>query len=339
MAVNASLPGQYDGSFQRRHRRFPDSDQRSGSGAGAADHQRRRRRSDDTLMTLFRVNQLTGALEQLEVDDDDGFGTCSLIQRVLDPGVYAAIVNGFGGRAIPDYTFEVECLDCVAPVAAELVINEIDYDQSGADTTEFVEIYNPGDVAQPLAGVQIVMVNGSNGQPYGTYNLSDAAAELPGHSYLVLGNAAVEATLPANTLFLPLPLNGMQNGAPDGLVLVRDLAVIDGLSYEGAMPGVTEGNAFPGVDIGPQGISRCDNGVDTDDNAADFALVEDLTPGADNICPPPPVEVAIENFDMNPADITIAPGTTVRWTNLDGAIHTVTTVPPAPPMACSTAAT
>jgi plastocyanin len=39
--------------------------------------------------------------------------------------------------------------------------------------------------------------------------------------------------------------------------------------------------------------------------------------------PPPAVEVTIDNFTFAPAEITIAPGTTVRWVNHDDIPHTV----------------
>ncbi|MCA9558319.1 MAG: cupredoxin domain-containing protein [Myxococcales bacterium] len=94
------------------------------------------------------------------------------------------------------------------------------------------------------------------------------------------------------------------------------------------MVDVTEGAAIEGADIGIQSLSRCDNGVDTDDNAADFLYSPVPTAGAANFCPPPPVEVAIENFDMNPNVVEISVGTTVRWTNLDANVHTVTSGAP-----------
>jgi plastocyanin len=38
---------------------------------------------------------------------------------------------------------------------------------------------------------------------------------------------------------------------------------------------------------------------------------------------PPTIEVSIDNFTFAPAEITIAPGTTVRWVNHDDIPHTV----------------
>lgn len=38
---------------------------------------------------------------------------------------------------------------------------------------------------------------------------------------------------------------------------------------------------------------------------------------------PPPVAVRIDNFTFAPAEITVAPGTTVTWTNADDIPHAV----------------
>ena len=46
---------------------------------------------------------------------------------------------------------------------AKLVINEVDYDQVGADGNGFVEIHNTGGAAADLANVDLVAVNGGDG--------------------------------------------------------------------------------------------------------------------------------------------------------------------------------
>src|SRR5690606_15108452 len=65
-----------------------------------------------------------------------------------------------------------------------LVINEIDYDQPSTDGPEYIELYNPGASPVSLAMKQLLLVNGATGNPvYGTYNLSDAGAELAPGAY------------------------------------------------------------------------------------------------------------------------------------------------------------
>ncbi|MGH8282684.1 MAG: cupredoxin domain-containing protein [Gammaproteobacteria bacterium] len=43
---------------------------------------------------------------------------------------------------------------------------------------------------------------------------------------------------------------------------------------------------------------------------------------ADNV-QPPQVQINIQNFKFSPAKVSVEPGTTVVWTNLDDVIHTV----------------
>ena len=52
------------------------------------------------------------------------------------------------------------------PPTSTLVINEIDYDQVGADTGGFVEIANKGTSAATLDGIALVLVNGGDGTEY-----------------------------------------------------------------------------------------------------------------------------------------------------------------------------
>jgi plastocyanin len=70
--------------------------------------------------------------------------------------------------------------------------------------------------------------------------------------------------------------------------------------------------------------------------AATTGLPTPVPPAAVATVPPakPPIvadpnaaggpRLAIENFNFTPADITVAPGTTVTWTNNDDVEHTVT---------------
>lgn len=58
----------------------------------------------------------------------------------------------------------------------------------------------------------------------------------------------------------------------------------------------------------------------------------DIT-GSGNQNPPPPVtkgsnEVYIENRAFNPESLTVSANTTVKWTNKDGVVHTVTSTTP-----------
>ena len=59
--------------------------------------------------------------------------------------------------------------------AAQLVINEADYDQPGSDTEEFVEIYNAGPGSADLTDIAVIFAPDrhryltSNGPPFGRH--------------------------------------------------------------------------------------------------------------------------------------------------------------------------
>ncbi|WP_306206165.1 ExeM/NucH family extracellular endonuclease [Actinoplanes sp. RD1] len=107
-------------------------------------------------------------------------------------------------------------------------ISEIHYDNTGTDSGEAIEVEAPAGF--DLAGWSLVLYNGDNKSTYGT------AAALSGTGIAV-----------AN-----YPANGVQNGSPDGVALVKpDGSVAEFLSYEGsftAANGPAAGQAS--VDIG-----------------------------------------------------------------------------------------
>jgi predicted extracellular nuclease len=96
-------------------------------------------------------------------------------------------------------------------------ISEIHYDNTGTDAGEFVEVQLPPGTSS--AGLSIVLYNGGNGAVYDT----DVLAEI-----------TAPAGAPAVAV-IDYPANGIQNGSPDGVALVRGTEVLEFLSYEGAM--------------------------------------------------------------------------------------------------------
>jgi hypothetical protein len=80
--------------------------------------------------------------------------------------------------------------------------------------------------------------------------------------------------------------NLIQNGAPDGLALYSMSTLIDSMSYEGLISGITEGSSAPAdVTTGIASLSRWPNGSDTGNNSVDFVLAA-VTPGAANVPEP-----------------------------------------------------
>ena len=170
--------------------------------------------------------------------------------------------------------------------AATLIVNEVDYAQSGSDAVEFIEILNPGSVAVDLSDYRIELVNGGSGttslKPYETYTSSE---QLVGSAFLVIAVQDVIDHLPSGTDSLLLSTDGIQSG-PDGvrIVAVEDDRVVDAVAYEGVVPGAGEGSPAPEDDNSVDtSIGRCPNGFDSDDNGLDFRTMTS-TPGAANTC-------------------------------------------------------
>ena len=215
-------------------------------------------------------------------------------------------LNDFDGAGLPGFTGTPDFGEAYntpqavnAAVMPQLVINEIDYDQPSTDTAEFVEIRNNGSTAVSLSGWTLELVNGTGGGAavYNTINLPDFS--LPAGSYFVVcANAATVANCDLdsspNTDFI-------QNGAPDAVGLRFNGALIDAVSYEGNTGApYTEGSGVgledPGVTGSDNlGISRCPDGVDTNQNNVDLST-RPITPGAANDCvvdTPPTVDSTI----------------------------------------------
>ncbi len=164
-----------------------------------------------------------------------------------------------------------------APAAACAfpVISEVLYDAVGSDNgVVFVELYGPAGTA--LDGLVLEGVNGSDGRPGPTLPLTGT---LPGDGLFVVADDAGDGTtaVPEADLILNFDL---QNG-PDSLVLRSDSSVLDALGYGDFAAGeVFAGEGSPAPDA-PAGASlaRRFADVDTDDNARDFVVLAEPTPG------------------------------------------------------------
>ena len=185
-------------------------------------------------------------------------------------------------RRIPPILALLVLLLIAAPAGAAsstLVVNEIDYDQPGTDTAEFVELHNVSGAPVELGGHQLRLVNGNGGATYVTVDLPAGALE-PGGHYVVCANAA---TVAGCDLDIAPDTNLVQNGDPDAVSLWNGAALVDAVSYGGVVPGHVEGPAGAPKDsaVAGESLARVPDGCDTDDNAADFAVAP-ATPGASN---------------------------------------------------------
>ena len=204
----------------------------------------------------------------------------------------ANTVLDLNGRGISSAQNSASFDGFAAVTTGGLVINELDYDQAGTDTAEFIEVFNPTSSASSLADLALVFFNGASSPAAEYYRvaLSEAGASLPAGGYLVVHLA--EVTPAPGALSILKTAMAIQNG-PDAVALVnvRDNSVLDALSYEGASTqgklgngtvlDIAEGDAAP-ADPGDGSLCRIPNGQDTDDNSADFSLSSTPTPGAAN---------------------------------------------------------
>ncbi len=147
-----------------------------------------------------------------------------------------------GAGSGPGLTFETAALGQMTVIDPQggLVINEIDYDQVGNDTDEFIEVYNGGSLTIDLSTLALVLVNGANSFEYARLNLSNAGPPsiAPGQ-YLIVKSPTSAINLPAGTLTMVFPgtSNQIQNGNPDGIALIDTASkrVLDALSYGGSI--------------------------------------------------------------------------------------------------------
>lgn len=196
-------------------------------------------------------------------------------------GLACTTFDGEAGTVDLDITPEnLVLVSCDSPTSppdtgtARLVVNEVDYDQVGADTGGFVEIANVGDGDATLDGVAIVLVNGGDGTEYDRVALT-GSLEAGGHLRI-----DVEA----------------QNGAPDGIALLQGTTLLDALSYEGEIRAATLGGvSYDLVEGTPLAetvadsntvdgsLARVPDGNDTNDASSNWAFTTTPTPGAPNV--------------------------------------------------------
>jgi hypothetical protein len=189
---------------------------------------------------------------------------------------------------------------------SQLVINEVDYDQIGTDSDEFIEIYNPGPDPVSLAGIGLVRVNGVDNLPYDLTDFTTDGALAVGQ-YLVLASNTVAVDPAALVIRFALPSNNVRNGgppSPDGLLIghLVTCEILDTLSYEGSITAASTAptpcgivNLVEGTPLDASvadsntvagSLIRNPNGSDTDDANTDWSFTTTPTPGAANVQTP-----------------------------------------------------
>ena len=172
----------------------------------------------------------------------------------------------------------------VTSAHAAVLINEIDYDQPGSDTAEFIELFNSDINPVSLDGYTLELINGSSGSVYSTFDLSGLSISASGYLVLCDNTSAV-----ANCDRDIASSSWIQNGGADGdaIALIFASTLVDAVTYEstGSYLGYyAEGNSFATDDSNSiiMSIARLPNGFDSNFNAEDFGSAC-ITPGSANI--------------------------------------------------------
>jgi len=231
--------------------------------------------------------------------------TLTFQAQVNASGVYSNVAQA---AAPEDPTLSSSTVVTVSPNAA-LVINEIDYNTPSIDDAEFIELRNNESVGVNLDEYDLTLIN-DVGTIYDIIDLPDVVLAA-GDYYVICGDAANVSNC---DLDVTPDTNLVQNGPADAMALVRNGTVVDTVSYDGDAPApYTEGSGAGLVDTGTAdiGISRDPDGVDTDQNNADFGQ-RCITPGAANAgtatnCTPISVDLSVESpvIEGNSGAITL----------------------------------
>jgi hypothetical protein len=156
----------------------------------------------------------------------------------------------------------------------KVVINELQCD--GPNGAEFIELFNPNGCAISLAGWKLPYraKNGNSGQAMHSFQAGDSIAA---GEFLLLGNDNFNAA--AATKFNGgggLGNDGGQVGLVDG-----DGNLIDAVGFGPSSGEYTEQSPAP-LPSGSGSIGRKSDGLDTDNNAADFTKFATPSPGGAN---------------------------------------------------------
>ncbi len=197
-----------------------------------------------------------------------------------------------------------------------LLINEVDYDNDGTDTAEFVELLNPTGAPINLANYALIFINGETATaptlagrcdfsslPADKQTLGAASYLIVGPTSLVIPGTVTKLDFASCTGGVKTQSNAVQNGQRDAVALIERgnlgmgiaPSVIDVITWEGHSNAFTtsidgqsltintvEGTETSASDPGVGSLCRLPNGKDTDNQSVDWKLCSASTPGAGN---------------------------------------------------------
>lgn len=224
---------------------------------------------------------------------------CPTPAQVAETERYTLVLSADDGDNPKTIKMYVLVLSGGGSGAPSLVINEVDYDNVGTDSSEYLELINPSSGTTSLAGLAVVLVNGATNTEYATIDLSPLVSLAPG-AYLVIAGSSVTVPASAKKLDPVWTQDEIQNGGPDGIAIVDTVkqAVLDAVSYEGSITAAAiSGFASPvnlveGQALDPatadsttvlKTLCRSPNGQDTNEALADWTLCNSRTVGTANV--------------------------------------------------------
>lgn len=168
-----------------------------------------------------------------------------------------------------------------SPPPPAVVISEIDYDQTGTDNMEFIELYNADVSPVPCSGLEIRLVNGVGSAVYRTQALT-CTSLAPG-AFHVLGSTALLASIlcPSTQVLGTGGTDLIQNGPSsttegDAVALIDRSSgtpvVLDQVAYEGLVAGWGEGSPAPTDDATGESLQRIPLDRDRNENSLDFTV-------------------------------------------------------------------
>jgi predicted outer membrane repeat protein len=161
-----------------------------------------------------------------------------------------------------------------AGTAGRVVINEFDHDQGATDDHEFIELYNGGSDSVDLDNYTLELVDGDAGGAAVYRTIDLPSSSLPAGEFFVICGQT-NADLPAINCDLDATPDTdlIEDGDPDAIGLRVAGILVDAVSYEGDSGAPYVETAGTGADTPAEdffGFSRITDGIDTDDNSADF---------------------------------------------------------------------
>jgi DNA/RNA endonuclease G (NUC1) len=181
-------------------------------------------------------------------------------------------------------------------------VSEFHYDNVGTDADEKIEVSGPA--GTDLTGWTVVLYNGNGGAPYDTSSIG----------------GVIPATCGQRGVFvIDYPVNGIQNGSPDGFVLVdAHGTVVEAISYEGgfkATSGVAVGMDLPDIGVHENGEALISGQVQSlwKDSLGVWHSPRVNDFGSCNDAPHTPPGV-VAHVEVSPSDASIPAGTTQQFT-------------------------